>query len=828
MKHFSASVLFQTILHHIIFFQIEIRDILPLDLKGKFVEHTVPMMDAKDQNLIGPVQEATAYIHKVHQENPKNHILLHCTQGISRSASTAIAYMMEYHGHSLRSAYDYVKDRRAIIDPRPNFIEQLQTLEKMLYPETKEPTLTVEELFGHRKLLNIDADSKNDDKFMAGKECSSKAAQSEIKSHGTGGVKMIAALRQNAGGTSAEASVEASVEASPETTKAEASQAATTCNGQVPGLGTQSKGSKKGGGKNPSAQPSAAKTSAKPEKDAGQKGGGKKPSAPPSGSSRSEPDAAQKTGGNAKAKPKPRMNLLVKFEPAKRLTCSNCGQDYAARLGDCPSCFPEKRSLRQEKKDPLEGWRTVPCFTADDVLSPEGIPFEEMRESISIGGGSGGIYLYKSGSGAADEKLAAGKWFKEPLDAFACVLNRSINDDTKDIVRETGKSSETQESRYLENSKIRFAAMRLLRRAMRPKELVAIMTSLVEVRRKAEQERSEEQQDGQREHILVMENFYVSRDDTIEADVEKFFQNCIYMGNNFFGVLEVISGLQTFPGPNGLISVPPRYHQRILFELGKVTAFDSIINNSDRVPLNLLWFNEGNLENLMIEKLSGTAAAASSCDSVAEAEEKSPAGFAAADLNDNFRVVGIDSTFNPIVPGNGKLIYQARLEIVCDMIRNRTYEEIAKQSTANSEFRCTGINIPKEEMTTEEAKIHAEGNRVDWIKNLTEVIYMNTGIQYKDLESFVLGLRCGYTRIAKRVGEELASGNLKESDGQKRDAQTKAIAAYLDGLLEDIRKLGITMEEDCLVVNEDIGAIKPYMANFVAENLYIVWQQFPI
>ena len=47
-------------------------------------------------------------------------------QGISRSASVVLAYLMKYERLSLREAYDLVRARRTVADPRK--AAQLQTV----------------------------------------------------------------------------------------------------------------------------------------------------------------------------------------------------------------------------------------------------------------------------------------------------------------------------------------------------------------------------------------------------------------------------------------------------------------------------------------------------------------------------------------------------------------------------------------------------------------------------------------------------------------------------------------------------------------------------
>lgn len=70
-------------------------------------------------------------IHRVISEavaNNKN-VIVHCAAGMSRSPSLVIAYLMIENRWSFKETYDYVKNKRNIIDPNDGFIKQLKALE---------------------------------------------------------------------------------------------------------------------------------------------------------------------------------------------------------------------------------------------------------------------------------------------------------------------------------------------------------------------------------------------------------------------------------------------------------------------------------------------------------------------------------------------------------------------------------------------------------------------------------------------------------------------------------------------------------------------------
>lgn len=57
---------------------------------------------------------------------------MHCKMGVSRSASTVIAYAMKEHGWSLEKAYNFVKQKRSIAQPNAAFMRQLAEYEGIL------------------------------------------------------------------------------------------------------------------------------------------------------------------------------------------------------------------------------------------------------------------------------------------------------------------------------------------------------------------------------------------------------------------------------------------------------------------------------------------------------------------------------------------------------------------------------------------------------------------------------------------------------------------------------------------------------------------------
>ena len=83
-----------------------------------FVYKKLNFGDTPDQDILSELESAIEFIHEAHSSNERHNVLVNCVQGISRSASVVLAYLMKYERMSLRAAYDHVRERRAVADPR--------------------------------------------------------------------------------------------------------------------------------------------------------------------------------------------------------------------------------------------------------------------------------------------------------------------------------------------------------------------------------------------------------------------------------------------------------------------------------------------------------------------------------------------------------------------------------------------------------------------------------------------------------------------------------------------------------------------------------------
>ena len=63
-------------------------------------------------------------------DKKQNRVVVHCYDGISRSATIVIEYLMKMNNMNYLNPFKYVKQKRNIIEPNIGFIQQLKLYEK--------------------------------------------------------------------------------------------------------------------------------------------------------------------------------------------------------------------------------------------------------------------------------------------------------------------------------------------------------------------------------------------------------------------------------------------------------------------------------------------------------------------------------------------------------------------------------------------------------------------------------------------------------------------------------------------------------------------------
>ena len=103
---------------------------LPPMFPDQFEYKIVEIADHESYDLKQHFPDSIAYIEKVVKSGKK--IYVHCFGGISRSATTLIAYFMYVRRINLREAFSIVSSKRPCIKPNEGFIEQLRLFEEDL------------------------------------------------------------------------------------------------------------------------------------------------------------------------------------------------------------------------------------------------------------------------------------------------------------------------------------------------------------------------------------------------------------------------------------------------------------------------------------------------------------------------------------------------------------------------------------------------------------------------------------------------------------------------------------------------------------------------
>ena len=91
----------------------------------------IPVKDTLNDDLISYFNKTYDAIEQ--ERINKNNVFVHCRQGISRSSTIVIGYIMRYLNISLSNALEFVKNRRHCVSPNIEFMRQLMILEKHIF-----------------------------------------------------------------------------------------------------------------------------------------------------------------------------------------------------------------------------------------------------------------------------------------------------------------------------------------------------------------------------------------------------------------------------------------------------------------------------------------------------------------------------------------------------------------------------------------------------------------------------------------------------------------------------------------------------------------------
>lgn len=105
--------------------------VCPEYFKSDFVYRTLWLQDSPSEDITSILYDVFDYFEDVREQ--KGHVFVHCCQGVSRSTSLVIAYIMWREGKSFDDAFQYVKTARGIADPNMGFACQLLQCQKRVH-----------------------------------------------------------------------------------------------------------------------------------------------------------------------------------------------------------------------------------------------------------------------------------------------------------------------------------------------------------------------------------------------------------------------------------------------------------------------------------------------------------------------------------------------------------------------------------------------------------------------------------------------------------------------------------------------------------------------
>lgn len=106
--------------------------------KSDFCYRSLWLRDSPSEDITSILYDVFDYFEDVREQSGR--IFVHCCQGVSRSTSLVIAYLMWREGQSFDDAFQYVKSARGIADPNMGFACQLLQCQKRVHAFPLSPT----------------------------------------------------------------------------------------------------------------------------------------------------------------------------------------------------------------------------------------------------------------------------------------------------------------------------------------------------------------------------------------------------------------------------------------------------------------------------------------------------------------------------------------------------------------------------------------------------------------------------------------------------------------------------------------------------------------
>ncbi|BFZ05366.1 hypothetical protein BsWGS_08404 [Bradybaena similaris] len=123
--------------------------------EGRFHYYNVRVSDEDTSDLLKHWDKTYKFISKARNQGSK--VLVHCKMGVSRSASTVMAFLMKERRWSVEEATRFVKERRSCVNPNAGFMDQLHMYEGILTASNKR------DIFRSKSDQNLLDESAKDD-----------------------------------------------------------------------------------------------------------------------------------------------------------------------------------------------------------------------------------------------------------------------------------------------------------------------------------------------------------------------------------------------------------------------------------------------------------------------------------------------------------------------------------------------------------------------------------------------------------------------------------------------------------------------------------------
>ncbi|XP_050206050.1 protein-tyrosine-phosphatase MKP1-like [Mercurialis annua] len=111
--------------------------VCPEYFKSDLVYKTLWLQDSPSEDITSILYDVFDYFEDVRENDGK--VLVHCCQGVSRSTSLVIAYLMWREGQSFEDAFQYVKAARGVTNPNMGFACQLLQCQKRVHAVPASP-----------------------------------------------------------------------------------------------------------------------------------------------------------------------------------------------------------------------------------------------------------------------------------------------------------------------------------------------------------------------------------------------------------------------------------------------------------------------------------------------------------------------------------------------------------------------------------------------------------------------------------------------------------------------------------------------------------------